>query len=311
MQYHENIHSIIDYSSPASIKDFLKSSNFAMQKKWGQNFLIDAKMRENIMEMLGEVEGQNIWEVGPGLGAMTHLLAKKNVNLTLFEIDSGFLLFLNNAFCKDDTKKTNASIRIVEGDVLKTWKNEMEKKGLPDIFFGCLPYNITIELLLSLFKKLAIFDKMLITVQKEVAQKMLAKENRKEYAPLSVFTNYFYECKGIKDIPPSCFWPQPKVTSTVVFLTKKRRQKIEDEALFVRLVSYLFSSRRRTIKNNLNAMLKQQKIFGATFNNTTVDVEELFDSLKIDSSLRAENLREEDFIAITNKLFSLYKITIK
>ena len=297
---------VLDYSSPTSIKNFLKNANFAMQKKWGQNFLVDAKMRENIIEMLGDVEGKSIWEVGPGLGAMTHLLAKKNARLTLFEIDAGFISFLRETFENEGEAIGKAFVKIVEGDVLKSWKSEVEKSGMPDVFFGCLPYNISIDLLLSLFKEEAVFDKMLITVQKEVAQKMLAKENKKEYAPLSVFTNYFYECKMTKDVPPSCFWPQPKVTSTALLLTKKENREAEDERLFVRLVSSLFSSRRRTIKNNLNGMLRQERLVGTSL-EATFNIEDFFDLLKIDSSLRAENLNCGDFVAITNKLFLLMK----
>ena len=302
---------LFDYSSPTSIKDFLKSNNFAMQKKWGQNFLIDPKMRENVIEMLGNIEGMNVWEVGPGLGAMTHLLLKKNVSLKLFEIDAGFISFLRQFFERKEVhekaiykevQQKDACIEIVEGNVLKTWKTEVKKAGLPDILFGCLPYNISIELLLAFFKKGAIFDRMLITVQKEVSQKMLAKENTKEYAPMSVFTNYFYECRKTLDIPPSSFWPQPKVTSTAILLTKKETLPCNDVSLFILLVSALFTSKRRTIKNNLNAMLTQHKLWSVRLDDALNDIEDFFDSLNIPSSLRAENLRVEDFVAIANKL---------
>ena len=284
----------LNYSSPTSIKNFLKDNNFAMQKKWGQNFLIDEKVRENIIKILGDIEGKNVWEVGAGLGTMTHLLATKHAHLTLFEIDAGFISFLKKTYL-ENPKYTH--INLIEGDVLKRWKNEVKKNGMPDIFFGCLPYNISIDLLLSLFKEIAIFDRMLITVQREVANKMLAKETKKEYAPLSVFTNHFYECKVVCDIPPSCFWPQPKVTSSAVLLIKKEDRKLDDERLFVHLVLSLFSSRRRTIKNNLNAMLKQGKLLSDSF-----DIDAFFNSLNLTSSLRAENLKVEDFVAITNKL---------
>ena len=130
-----------------------------------------------------------------------------------------------------------------------------------------------------------------------------AKENKKEYAPLSVFTNYFYECKMTKDVPSSCFWPQPKVTSTALLLTKKENREAEDERLFVRLVSSLFSSRRRTIKNNLNGMLRQERLVGAS-PVATFNIEDFFASLALDPSLRAENLKCEDFVAIANRLLA-------
>ena len=275
---------MIDYNSPSSIKSHLTLFDFAMQKKWGQNFLIDEKARIKIVDSIDNIEGKTVWEVGPGLGAMTVLLKEKGANLTLFEIDKGFTAFLAQQF--------KEKIKIVEGDVLKTWKEELKKNALPSIFFSCLPYNISIELLLSFLKNITIFDRMLITIQKEVANRILSCKNTKTYSPLSVFSSYFYDIKHILNIAPSSFWPQPHVNSTCLLLTKKKKRECKNEKLFISLVNALFASRRRTIKNNLSKWLEtrqQQK-----------SVDSILQEAKLDQLKRAENLELDDFIKLTN-----------
>ena len=274
---------MIDYNSPSSIKAHLKLFNFAMQKKWGQNFLIDEKARIKIIESIGNIEGKTTWEVGPGLGAMTHLLKEKGTKLTLFEIDKGFSAFLAQQF-KDEVK-------IIEGDVLKTWKEEA-KKTPPSIFFSCLPYNISIELLLSFYQNLTIFDRMLITVQKEVADKILSDKSTKIYSPISIFSSYFYDIKRILNIAPSSFWPQPHVSSTSLLLLKKENRKCKNEKLFILLVNALFASRRRTIKNNLSKWAEKH------VQEKTVDF--ILQEASINPLERAENLELDDFIKLSN-----------
>ena len=281
---------MIDYNSPSSIKSYLKVFNFAMQKKWGQNFLIDEKTRKTIIEAIGNIEKKTVWEVGPGLGSMTSLLEEKGAYLTLFEIDKGFTAFLTQQF-KENTK-------IIEGDVLKTWKEEAKNTGKPDVFFSCLPYNISIELILSFYKNLTIFDKMLITVQKEVADKILSHENTKIYSPISIFSSYFYDVKRILNISPSCFWPQPHVTSSCLLFTKKEKRTCKNEKLFVSCVNVLFASRRRTIKNNLSKCLETRQ--------QQAEKEKTVDSILQESNInplaRAESLKLDDFIKLINVL---------
>ena len=274
---------MIDYNSPSSIKSHLQLFNFSMQKKWGQNFLIDEKTRVKISNATGDIEGKTVWEVGPGLGSMTVLLREKGATLTLFEIDKGFTAFLNQQF-KDDLK-------IIQGDVLKTWKEEIKRSGTPSIFFSCLPYNISIDLLLSFFKNVVIFEKMVITVQKEVADKILSNKSTKTYSPISIFSSYFYDIERVLNIAPSCFWPQPHVTSTCLLLTKKEKRICKNEKLFISLVNALFAARRRTIKNNLCQWLetKQEK-----------SVDSILQETKIDPMARAEDLIPDDFIKLVN-----------
>ena len=280
----------IDYNSPSSIRSHLKFFNFAMQKKWGQNFLTNEKIRIEIINAMGDIKGKSIWEVGPGLGSMTVLLKECKAPLTLFEIDKGFIAFLKEQF------KNEKNINIVEGDVLKTWKEESKRSVIPSIFFGCLPYNISIELLLSFFQNITTFDQMIITIQKEVADKILSKKDTKTYSPLSIFSSYFYDIKRILNISPSSFWPRPHVVSSTLRLTKKEKRTCKNERLLISCVNALFASRRRTIKNNLSHWLETQQ------QQKEKSVDYILQEAKIKPMLRAENLELDDFINLVNML---------
>ncbi len=278
-----------NYDSPVQLKEFLDTFGFGMQKKFGQNFLIDRKTRSDLVSMLDLDDNSKVWEVGPGLGAMTSLLLEKNAKLSVFEIDRGFVAILNKFFASKD------NFTLIEGDVLKTWKAELKKNGIPDIFFGNLPYNIAAELILDTIENLVVFDKVLITVQKEVAQKMLALPNSKNYGVLSVLCSWLYDGKMVKKIPASAFWPQPHIESaTVLFTAKKNTDAIDtDKAkLFIKIVKALFSSRRKTIKNNLSSFLKQ---------NSYGDISsEVLAKANLKESARAENLSLYDFLSLSD-----------
>ena len=280
----------IDYNSVTSIKEHLSLFGFTIQKKWGQNFIINDSIRKSLIKHLGYIHDSKIWEVGSGLGAMTDLLQANKANLTLVEIDAGFVKFLSEQFAN---KK---NIKIVKGDVLKTWKTELLENGMPKILFGCLPYNISISLLLAFFMNIIIFDKVLITVQKEVGDKILAKEGSKQYCPLSVFSSFFYDAKCVEKIPPSCFWPQPSITSSTILLLRKDVSACKDKKLFVDLVSALFSARRRTIKNNFLLFLKKH------YKDSFFNVDKMLSLSGIDPLVRAEQLSTASFLKISNMI---------
>ena len=128
-----------DYNSPAELKNILEQNGFSMQKKFGQNFLINADARSRLIDALDINENSKVWEVGPGLGSMTSEILERGADLTVFEIDRGFAGLIAQFFKGFSAKD---KFRIVEGDVLKTWKKQLEATALPDRFFGNLPYNI-------------------------------------------------------------------------------------------------------------------------------------------------------------------------
>ncbi|UTY30563.1 16S rRNA (adenine(1518)-N(6)/adenine(1519)-N(6))-dimethyltransferase RsmA [Treponema putidum] len=281
-----------NYDSPAELKALLETLGFSMQKKFGQNFLVDKKTRESLISLLELKEETRIWEVGPGLGAMTCLLLEKGVNLTAFEIDKGFISLLKKFFLDKGQNFT-----LVEGDVQKNWLPYLKEHGKPDIFFGNLPYNIASELIASTIEAGAVFDTMLFTVQKEAAERITARPDNKNYTAFSVLCSLFYECKIVKTIPASAFWPQPNVESAaVLFKAKKEFAEYKNFKLFIKIVKALFSSRRKNIKNNLGSWMKS--------NGYDCNADFVLQKAGLSGNLRAESLALYDFLLLSDIISS-------
>ena len=247
-----------DYNSPAELKQVLDINGFSMQKKFGQNFLINSDARKKLIDTLQVDENTCVWEVGPGLGAMTSEILERNAKLTVFEIDRGFASLISNYFA--DYAKKNKFF-LVEGDVLKTWKNHLEKNQIPDRFFGNLPYNIAATIIADTIENNVRFERCVFTVQKEVAQRMTAKPGQADYSSFSVLCQWAYDLQNIMDLSGGNFWPKPNVDSRAVLFTKKTDfPSCENPLLFIKMQRALFSSRRKTVRNNLSQFLKNNEL---------------------------------------------------
>ena len=282
-----------DYNSPSEIKNFLETNGLAMQKKFGQNFLINENARKRIIDALDITENSSVWEVGPGLGCMTEEILLRGASLTAFEIDRGFAECLKNFFDSYAEK-----FSLVEGDVLKTWKKERaafsEKTGKenPDRFFGNLPYNIAATLIADTIENQVRFDKCVFTVQKEVAKRMTAKPGTEDYSSFSVLCSWAYDIKNVADLAGTNFWPKPNVDSRAVLFTKKEGfPDCENPKLFCKMQRSLFSSRRKNVKNNLGIFLSSAE-----------KAEYALDKAKIMPSLRAEVLTLEQMLVLSDVL---------
>ncbi len=247
-----------DYNSAAELKQVLDANGFSMQKKFGQNFLINQQARNKLIDALDVQEGIKVWEVGPGLGAMTSGLLEKGADLTVFEIDRGFISLISQYF--DDYSK-KGKFRIVEGDVLKNWYGQTkEGTELPQRFFGNLPYNIAASIVADTIEKGIRFERCVFTVQKEVAVRMAAKPGDADYSSLSVLCNWAYDVKNLIDLSGSNFWPKPNVDSRAVIFTKKEDfPRCTNPKLFIKMQRALFSSRRKTVRNNLQGFLNNNE----------------------------------------------------
>ncbi len=276
-----------DYNSPIALKEFMDNNGMAMQKKFGQNFMVNPAVRTRIIDMLEAKESDSVWEIGPGLGSMTHEILKRNCNLTAFEIDKGFINLLEQFFEKE-IKENKFSI--VKGDVLRNWKGATEDKSVSQIkLFGNLPYNIAATFIADTIKNECIFDRCVFTVQKEVANRMGAKPNTAEYSAFSVLCQWKYDVISGMELLPGNFWPKPKVSSKVVLLKHKENPlACKNTKLFLNIVQTLFSSRRKTIANNMKKMSNAESLT------------QIFEKTGISPSLRAENLSLEQFIELAD-----------
>lgn len=284
-----------DYNSPIALKNFMDENNMAMQKKFGQNFLVNADARKKLIDVLDVKPGMKVWEVGPGLGSMTSELLERGVNLTVFEIDHGFARLLTQFF---EEYANSGNFSLVEGDVLKTWPKFAKENDIPERFFGNLPYNVAATIIADTITKGFRFDKAVFTIQKEVGQRMNAKPGTEDYSSFSVLCQWAYDVKPVMDLAGGNFWPVPNVASRAVLMTKKEDfPKCENPELFRKMVRQIFALRRKTLRNNLSRFVKAEIC------------DEALKIAGIEPSIRAENLSVEDLLKLSDALNSVIEKT--
>ena len=252
---------MINYDSKRELKAFLEKKGLGMRKKFGQNFLINGTARSMLLDSLDISSGDEVWEVGPGLGAMTAGLIERGARITAFEIDPAFTRILRETFaCEIFADEylanwdngTNPALRIIEGDVLKTWPLLQVASGKKLYLLGNLPYNIAAALLADFIENGRFFTRAVVTVQKEVAMRMAAVPGSADYSSFSVLCASVYKVSLLKVIKGASFYPEPRVDSRGMLLEPLSPRE-ERPRLFYPLVRALFSSRRKTIRNTLSA----------------------------------------------------------
>jgi 16S rRNA (adenine1518-N6/adenine1519-N6)-dimethyltransferase len=211
-----------------------------MRKRLGQNFLINPAFRTRLVGALEFSPGEDVWEIGSGLGAMTRELLTAGARVRGFEIDPGFAAYLREEFGGPD-------FTLVQGDVLKTWKGE---KAAPYLL-GNLPYNIAAVLLGDLIEGKRFFKRLVVTVQKEVGRRMIARPGQDGYSSFSVIIAGVYQVKSLMTMGGSAFYPPPRVDSLGLRLDLRTDARDSFPPLLYPLVRRLFSNRRKTIKNSL------------------------------------------------------------
>ena len=277
----------LNYDSPKEIERVLSEKGLAMTKKFGQNFLVSPSGREKLVKLMELAEGMKVWEIGPGLGAITHMILKENVDLYSFEIDHGFASLLSGPAFGDESRFT-----LVEGDALKTlFKKRL--LPLPDRIVGNLPYNVGSVMIAKLIENSYLPPLMVFTLQKEVVDRMTAKTGEDDYSSFSVLTQIDYENKLMLKLPRGCFWPQPNVDSAVVVMKRREKSLVDDtlRPVFIPLLRDIFQQRRKTIRNNLNS---------SEYGNLGKDkVEEILSLSGLSGNERAEALSWDSLIKLS------------
>jgi len=291
---------LINYDSPKELRSFLSGQGLGMRKKFGQNFLINPAARLKLLDALEIKSDDRIWEIGSGLGAMTAGLLERGADITAFEIDPAFCRLLRDLF------GASPSFRLVEGDVLKTWPTVHQEligndllqrpessKECPEIkLMGNLPYNIAAILLADFIEKRRFFNRIVVTVQREVARRMAAGPGTKEYSSFSVLCSSVYKVSLLSIIKSSSFYPAPNVDSQGVCMDiLGDRERLPD--LFNPLVRSLFSGRRKTIRNTLTAFTASAIIKGGK--NARDIANDVLERSGLSGDRRPETLGIEEF----------------
>jgi len=252
------------------------------RKRFGQNFLHDPQVIQNIIQSIAPKQDQLIAEIGPGLGALTESLASSGCQLKLIELDRDLI-------AKLETHYANASnVEIHPGDALKfdffSFSNAPHSLRL----VGNLPYNISTPLIFHLIDHVDIIQDMHFMLQKEVVERLAAKPGNKNFGRLSVMVQYFCEVENLFTVGPGAFNPAPKVDSAIVRLQPRKTKTLvaKDIKKLEMLVKKAFTQRRKTLRNNLKTLLSSEQI----------------KSLNIDPGARPETLSTDQYVTLANLL---------
>ncbi len=280
---------LTDYNE---IRALLARHGFRFSRSMGQNFLTAAWVPERIAEE-AELDAQTgVLEVGPGIGCLTEQLSRRAAKVLSVELDESLRPVLA------ETLAGCENVEILFGDVLKQDLPALVGErltGLRPVVCANLPYNVTSPLLTA-FLEAGCFEEITVMVQREVAQRICAGPGTAQYGAFSILCQWYSETELLFDVPPSCFVPRPKVTSSVIRLRRRSDEPaaVEDRDFFFRVVRAAFNQRRKTLPNALSA-----GIAGLTRDAAAAAIADC----GFDPQIRGEVLGIDGFAAISNKLF--------
>ncbi len=284
-------------ATPSKTIEILKKYDFVFQKRFGQNFLIDNFVLEKIIKAGKITKEDTVLEIGPGIGSLTQYLCENAKNVVAVEIDKALIPIL-----KEDTLKGYDNLTIINEDILKVNLEELintySTNGHIKVVAN-LPYYITTPIIMNLLESGLSIDNITVMVQKEVALRMQAAHNTKDYGALSLAVQYYANVEYIANVPPNCFMPRPNVGSAVVTLTTKQEKtyKVKDEELLFKLTRAAFNQRRKTLVNALNN--------APNLDYTKENIENILKKEGLSPTIRGEALSLEQFCILANHFHDL------
>ena len=236
--------------NPSGTIEILQKYNFNFQKKFGQNFLIDPRVLDKIIDAAEITEDDMVLEIGPGIGTMTQYLAEHAREVVAVEIDKNLIPIL------EDTLSAYENVTVINEDILKVDIRKLadeKNHGNPIKVVANLPYYITTPIIMGLFENHVPLKSITIMVQKEVADRMQTGPGSKDYGALSLAVQYYAKPEIVANVPPNCFIPRPNVGSAVIRLTRYEEAPVfaEDEHHMFSLIRASFNQRRKTLVNGL------------------------------------------------------------
>lgn len=277
--------------NPKNTIEVLQKYNFNFQKKFGQNFLINTSILEEIIDAAEITKEDFVLEIGPGIGTMTQYLCEAAREVVAVEIDTNLIPILG------DTLSAYDNVEVMNADILKVDIAKLADErngGKPIKVVANLPYYITTPIIMGLFESHVPIDSITIMVQKEVADRMQEGPGSKEYGALSLAVQYYAKPEIVVNVPPSCFMPQPKVGSAVIRLTRHENPPVDvdNEKLMFQVIRASFNQRRKTLANGLNN-------FGS-FSLGKEEIQKSIEELGVPVNIRGEALSLEQFAKLSN-----------
>ncbi len=277
--------------NPKNTIEVLQKYHFNFQKKFGQNFLINTSILEEIIDAAEITKEDFVLEIGPGIGTMTQYLCEAAREVVAVEIDTNLIPILG------DTLSAYDNVEVMNADILKVDIAKLADErngGKPIKVVANLPYYITTPIIMGLFESHVPIDSITIMVQKEVADRMQEGPGSKEYGALSLAVQYYAKPEIVVNVPPSCFMPQPKVGSAVIRLTRHENPPVDvdNEKLMFQVIHASFNQRRKTLANGLNN-------FGS-FSLGKEEIQKSIEELGVPVNIRGEALSLEQFAKLSN-----------
>ena len=277
--------------NPKYTIEVLQKYGFVFQKRFGQNFLIDTRVLDRIIEASEITKDDFVLEIGPGIGTMTQYLADAAREVTAVEIDDALIPILQ------DTLKEWDNVSVIHGDILKTDIRKIadeKNQGRPIKVVANLPYYITTPIIMGLFESHVPVDSITVMVQKEVADRMQTGPGSKDYGALSLAVQYYAKPEIVANVPPNCFMPRPKVGSAVIRLTRHEEVpvQVDDEKLMFHIIRASFNQRRKTLANGLSN--------APQVHLSKEEIQECIAELGEPLTIRGEALTLEQFAALSN-----------
>lgn len=284
-----------DLGNFTNTSEILRKYHFRMQKKYGQNFLIDGNILAKIVEAAQITEDDCVLEIGPGIGTMTQYLAEAAGQVIAVEIDRELIPIL------EETLSSYHNVTVLCEDILKVDLAALaeENGGRPLKVVANLPYYITTPIIMALFESRMPLASITVMVQSEVADRMQTGPGSKDYGALSLAVQYYAKPEVVARVPASCFLPRPNVDSTVVRLTKYEKPpvEVENESFLFAVIRASFNQRRKTLANGLaNA---------GDLGVTRGQVETVLEEMGLPAMVRGETFALERFAELSDRLLRL------
>ena len=282
-----------ELSNFKNTQEIIKKHNFSIQKKYGQNFLIDEHVLNKIIAAAEFSKDDYVIEIGPGIGTMTERMAPECRHVTAIEIDKELIPILSETLSGFD------NVDIINEDVLKVDLNKLiaeRNDNKPVKVVANLPYYITTPIIMSLLENKIPIDTITVMVQKEVADRMMVGPGTKDYGALSLAVQYYAKPYIVANVPMNCFIPRPNVASAVIRLTchKEPPVTVKDEKLMFNLIRASFNQRRKTLINGIS------NFSGLSF--TKEQVAMALNSIGLNENIRCEALDLEKFAKLSDAL---------